>query len=75
MFGIDSTVLAFIALAGFSAGAVAYAFLFNSIANEKNAEKRLETVKKAETDRSVVKAVARPASPRRPSAASRSRIR
>ena len=56
MFGIDSTVLAFIVLAGFSAGGVAYAFLFNTIANEKNAGKRLETVKKAETDRSVVKA-------------------
>ena len=56
MFGIDSTVLAFIVLAGFSAGAVAYAFLFNTIAEEKNVGKRLETVKKAETDRSVVKA-------------------
>ena len=56
MFGIDSTVLAFIVLAGFSAGAVAYVFLFNTIAEEKNVGKRLETVKKAETDRSVVKA-------------------
>ena len=56
MFGIDSTILAFIALAGFSAGAVAYAFLFNTIATEKNAGKRLETVKRADTDRSVVKA-------------------
>ena len=56
MFGIDTTVLAFIALAGFSAGAVAYAFLFNTIADEKKAGRRLETVKKAETDRSVVKA-------------------
>jgi tight adherence protein B len=56
MFGIDTTVLAFIVLAGFSAGAVAYAFLFNTIADEKKAGRRLETVKKAETDRSVVKA-------------------
>ena len=56
MFGIDTTILAFIALAGFSAGAVAYAFLFNTIADEKKAGRRLETVKKAETDRSVVKA-------------------
>ena len=56
MFGIDTTVLAFVVLAGLSAGAVAYAFLFNTIANERNAEKRLDTVKKAETDRSVVKA-------------------
>jgi tight adherence protein B len=56
MFGIDTTVLAFIALAGFSAGAVAYAFLFNTIAEERTTERRLDTVKKAETDRSVVKA-------------------
>ncbi|TPJ36298.1 type II secretion system F family protein [Mesorhizobium sp. B2-8-3] len=56
MFGIDTTVLAFIVLAGFSAGAVAYAFLFTRIDNEKQAGKRLQTVKTAETDRSVVKA-------------------
>ncbi|MEP9386617.1 type II secretion system F family protein [Mesorhizobium sp. KR9-304] len=56
MFGIDTTVLAFIALAGFSAGAVAYAFLFNTIAEEKATERRLDTVKRAETDRSVVNA-------------------
>lgn len=56
MFGFDTTILAFILLAGFSAGAVAYAFLFNNIADEKKAEKRLETIKKAETDRAVVKA-------------------
>ncbi len=56
MFGLDPTVLAFIALAGFSAGGVAYAFLFNTIADERNVGKRLETIKKAETDRTVVKA-------------------
>jgi tight adherence protein B len=56
MFGIDTTILAFIALAGFSAGAVAYAFLFNTIAEEKTTERRLDTIKKAETDRSVVSA-------------------
>ena len=56
MFGIDGTILAFIVLAGFSAGAVAYAFLFNTIETEKKAGKRLETVKRADTDRSVVKA-------------------
>ncbi|MBL8578008.1 MAG: type II secretion system F family protein [Mesorhizobium sp.] len=56
MFGIDTTVLAFIVLAGFSAGAVAYAFLFNNIAEEKTTERRLDTIKKAETDRSIVKA-------------------
>lgn len=56
MFGIDTTVLAFIVLAGFSAGAMAYAFLFTRIGNEKQAGKRLEVIKTAETDRSVVKA-------------------
>jgi tight adherence protein B len=56
MFGIDTTILAFIALAGCSAGAMAYAFLFNSIAEERTTERRLDTIKKAETDRSVVKA-------------------
>ncbi|MER8960725.1 type II secretion system F family protein [Mesorhizobium sp. M0701] len=56
MFGIDGTVLAFVVLAGFSAGAVAYAFLFNRISTEKQVGKRLESIKTAETDRSVVKA-------------------
>ncbi len=56
MFGIDPTVLAFVVLAGFSAGAVAYAFLFNDISREKQVGKRLQTIKTAETDRSVVKA-------------------
>ena len=45
-------VLAFVLLAGLSAGAIAYVFLFDRIANENNAGKRLETVKKADTDRS-----------------------
>ena len=56
MFGIDQTVLAFIVLAGFSAGALAYAFLFNRISLERNAEKRLDVVKKADTDQNAVKA-------------------
>jgi len=56
MFGFDPTVLAFVVLAGFSAGAVAYALLFSRISNEKQAGKRLETIKAAETDRAVVKA-------------------
>ncbi|MBX3578266.1 MAG: type II secretion system F family protein [Rhizobiaceae bacterium] len=56
MFGVDNTILAFVLLAGLSAGAVAYAFLFNTIANERKADKRLETIKKAETDRATVKA-------------------
>src|SRR5690606_1430977 len=56
MFGIDTAALAFVVLAGFSAGAIAYVFLSNRIGNEKQAGKRLETVKAADTDRSVVKA-------------------
>jgi tight adherence protein B len=56
MFGVDPTMLIFIVLAGFSAGAIAYALLFNRMADERKADRRLETVKKAETDRVVVKA-------------------
>jgi len=56
MFGIETSLLAFIALAGISAGAVAYAFMFNRITIEANVDKRLDTVKKAETDRSLVTA-------------------
>ena len=41
MFGMDSTILAIVALSGLSAGALAYAFLFRTIANERKADKRL----------------------------------
>jgi tight adherence protein B len=56
MFGLDPTLLMFIVLAAVTAGAVAYALMFTTISNETNAAKRLDTVKKAETDRAVVKA-------------------
>ncbi len=56
MFGLDTTVLAMVVLAGLSAGAVAYAFMFNSIADEKKADRRLNAVKSAETDQRVIKA-------------------
>jgi tight adherence protein B len=56
MFGIDSSILAFVLLAGSSAGAMAYVLLFKTIANEKNVGKRLETVKRSDTDRQVAKA-------------------
>jgi tight adherence protein B len=56
MFGIDNTTLAFVALAAVSAGAIAYALLFNRIADERNAEKRLEAVRRADPDRASVKA-------------------
>jgi tight adherence protein B len=51
-----SSLLIFVVLAAVSAGAVAYVFLFDRISNEKKAAKRLDTVKRAETDRAVVKA-------------------
>lgn len=53
MFGLDTTVLAMVVLAGLSAGAVAYAFMFNSIADEQKADRRLNAVKTAETDQTV----------------------
>lgn len=56
MFGLDTTILAFIVLAGLSAGAIAYAFLFNRMATEKAVDRRLDTVKRADTDRAVIKA-------------------
>lgn len=51
-----SSLLIFVVLAAVSAGAIAYVFLFDRISNEKKAAKRLDTVKRAETDRAVVKA-------------------
>lgn len=56
MFGIDGTVLIFILLAGTSAGAIAYALMYNRMSTEKQVGKRLEIIKAAETDRAVVKA-------------------
>lgn len=53
---MDAPILIFILLAGVSAGLLAYVFLFNQIADEKKAGKRLETVKAAETTRAAVKA-------------------
>ncbi len=53
---MDLTFILFIVLAAASAGALAYALLFNSIENERKAEKRLVTVKSADTDRVAVKA-------------------
>ncbi len=51
-----SSVLIFVVLAALSAGAIAYLLLFDRISNERNAAKRLDTVKRAETDRAVIKA-------------------
>lgn len=56
MFGMETSLLAFIALAGCSAGALAYTFLFSRIESERKVGKRLDTVKRADTDRGAVKA-------------------
>lgn len=53
---MTGSLLIFIVLAAVSAGAIAYVFLFDRISSEKKTAKRLDTVKRAETDRSVVKA-------------------
>ncbi len=50
MFGIEMPILMMIGLAGLSAGAMAYAFMFNRINLENKTGKRLETVKKSQTD-------------------------
>lgn len=56
MFGLDITVLVFIGLAAVSAAALVYGLMFTTIQNEKTAGRRLETVKRAETDRALIKA-------------------
>lgn len=55
MFGIDTTILAFVALAGLSAAALVYAFLFERIDEEKRADKRVKSVQRTDADRSAVK--------------------
>jgi tight adherence protein B len=56
MFGIDPIVLAIIALAAVSAGAVSYGVLFSRLENDKKAQSRFDRVKSAETDRVKIKA-------------------
>lgn len=51
MFGLDITFIAVVALAGLSAGAVAYALLFNRVADEKTKERRLLGVAKNDMSR------------------------
>ncbi len=53
MFGIQLPILMMIVLAGFSAGAVAYVFMFNRIDNENKIGRRLEYVKRATADTST----------------------
>ncbi|WP_312797394.1 type II secretion system F family protein [Tianweitania sp.] len=53
---MSTSILLLVLLAGVSAGLVAYVFLFDRIAAEKKAGRRLETVKAADTSRANVKA-------------------
>jgi len=53
---MDSSLILFVVLAAVSAGALAYGFRFSRVQNERQAERRFETVRSAETDRNVVRA-------------------
>lgn len=53
---MDFATLGFTLLAALSAAAVAYALMFDSIASEKKVGQRLKTVKRAATDRDIVRA-------------------
>ncbi|RWX76669.1 type II secretion system F family protein [Neorhizobium lilium] len=56
MFGLDINIVAIIALAAVSAGAICYGFLFTRIEVEKKSDVRLGRIKTAENDRERVKA-------------------
>ena len=55
MFGIDTNILAFIALAGLSAAALVYAFLFDRIDSEQRTDKRIKTLQRTDSDKSAIK--------------------
>lgn len=55
MFGLDMTVLAIVALAGLSAGSLAYALLFNRVADERKVERRLEGITRSNTERDILR--------------------
>ena len=55
MFGLDGTFVAFMLLAGLSAGAVAYAVLQRRIENENTTSRRIDQIRATEADRSAVK--------------------
>lgn len=57
LFGLSYGVIGFILLAAISAGALAYALMFNTIATADNTSRRIDSVKKAETDRQTARAV------------------
>ncbi len=51
MFGIDPNVLIMSALIAMAAGALIWALLFNTISNERNQERRVNSIKKSDGDR------------------------
>jgi tight adherence protein B len=55
MFGLDISLIAFIALATLSAAALVYAFLFNRIGDENRTEKRIKLARQSESDKFAVK--------------------
>jgi tight adherence protein B len=55
MFGLDTNLVAFIALATFSAAALVYAFLFNKIGDENRTDKRIQLARRSEGDKIAVK--------------------
>ncbi|MFZ1772939.1 MAG: type II secretion system F family protein [Rhizobiaceae bacterium] len=56
MFGLNAASIAFVLLAGFSAAAISYVVLFSRIEKEKDSTRRFNTIRTAETDRTVVAA-------------------
>jgi tight adherence protein B len=55
MFGLDTNLVAFIALATFSGAALVYAFLFNKIGDENRTQKRIQLARRSESDKFAVK--------------------
>ncbi|MCO5063678.1 MAG: type II secretion system F family protein [Rhizobiaceae bacterium] len=55
MFGLDVTFIGILVLSAVSAGALAYAILFNTVREEKHQQRRFESVKRAEEDRTAAK--------------------
>jgi tight adherence protein B len=55
MFGLDTSLVAFIALATLSAAALVYAFLFNKIGDENRTEKRIKLARQSDGDKFAVK--------------------
>ena len=56
MFGLDTTLIAVVALAALAAGAMGYGVLYNRLEADKKTTTRLNRVKAAETDRGKVNA-------------------